>query len=279
MDKTTLEREARYRDFSSLPRHFPSGLPVRAVGYLPAKTNRTTRTFDRLSFMFALRGAGVYRRDGEEWQARGPCVLLGYPGDRVDYGPYTAWEICYVNYEAALLPAFEARRLAVRARPVWPVHDAAALQQGAVKLLQALQGDDFGVADRIDRLCETLILESLISAALPPLSGDDRAINAARAYFERHFREPLDLAAVAEAHGFSASSFRRKWAVRMGMPPGEYISRLRIREAARLLVSSRGSIKEIAAAAGFEDPQYFARRFRQTMGESASDYRNGHEMA
>lgn len=278
MRKTTLEREAQYRDLSALSRSFPGGLPVRAVGYLPAKSNKATRTFDRLSFMFLLRGAGFYQCNGEKFEVRSPCVLTGFPGDQVDYAPYTTWEMCYVNYEAKTVSAFKAKGFTPRTSPVWSVYDEAALQQGVMRLLQATKRVGPGVVDLIDRLCETLILECLINASLPPPSADACAINKVRAYLERHFNTQLDMSAVAEAHGFSASSFRRKWAIHMGMPPNEYICRLRIQEAARLLVSSARSIKSISTSVGFVDPRYFARCFRQITGEAASEYRHGHSL-
>jgi transcriptional regulator GlxA family with amidase domain len=147
-----------------------------------------------------------------------------------------------------------------------------------VEILGALKSiDSFGCVDRIDRLCENLIVESLISAASPPQSDDDRAISNIRAYLESHYRESIDFNALAESQGLSPSDFRRKWGAKMHVAPGEFVGQLRIREASRLLVESEKNVKEIAVAVGYSDPLYFSRRFRQITGESATEYRKGVE--
>jgi AraC-like DNA-binding protein len=53
-----------------------------------------------------------------------------------------------------------------------------------------------------------------------------------------------------------------------------YLTRLRIRSACRLLSKSGGavSVTEVSLAVGFQDVSYFARKFRQVVGESPSEY-------
>ena len=57
------------------------------------------------------------------------------------------------------------------------------------------------------------------------------------------------------------------------VPPGQFVTQLRIRQACRLLVETDKGIGEIARMVGFSDPLYFARRFRREVGEPASTYR------
>ena len=58
-----------------------------------------------------------------------------------------------------------------------------------------------------------------------------------------------------------------------GLSPMAYLARHRAELAARLLLQTRRPISRIAADVGWDDPNYFARRFRQHFGISASDYR------
>jgi len=56
----------------------------------------------------------------------------------------------------------------------------------------------------------------------------------------------------------------------------EYISTLRVEEAARYLITSEEPISTISVKVGWDDPNYFAIRFRKHFGVSASEYRKRH---
>jgi AraC family transcriptional regulator, arabinose operon regulatory protein len=58
-----------------------------------------------------------------------------------------------------------------------------------------------------------------------------------------------------------------------GLPPGQYLSRYRLRRAHDMLLSTDNSIREIATATGFRDPFYLSRAFRRAAGVSPSEYR------
>jgi len=249
-------------------------LPVRAIGYLPVKREWVRRSFDRLFFSFILSGDGEYLWKGRSWSVCGPCVLVGPPQVRLEYGPRGAWEELYVNYLPELAPAAKARGLIAPDRPVWTIHHAAAFRRRVLELLDALNDvDSFGCADRIDRLCEALVMESLISSASPPLGERDRAVQAVRAHIEQHYREPLVPDELALEHGLSPSDFRRRWAAMMHVAPGRFVTSLRIREACRLLVETDRDVGAIARVVGFTDPLYFSRCFRRLTGEAASTFR------
>jgi len=59
-----------------------------------------------------------------------------------------------------------------------------------------------------------------------------------------------------------------------GLSPWQYIIRLRLEEAARLLCSSNWSITEIALSLGFSTPGHFATSFTKKFGLSPSRYRS-----
>ena len=60
-----------------------------------------------------------------------------------------------------------------------------------------------------------------------------------------------------------------------GMPPHEYIRKMRLMRAAELLKDPTLSISEVAYQTGFEDPNYFSRNFKEYFGVTASQFRKG----
>ena len=63
--------------------------------------------------------------------------------------------------------------------------------------------------------------------------------------------------------------FRRKH----GFSPLEYFNRLKIQKACQLLLGTTLQVRQIALTLGFEDPYYFSRLFRKTIGLSPTQYR------
>ncbi len=78
----------------------------------------------------------------------------------------------------------------------------------------------------------------------------------------------------------SPSRFTHIFTQSMGMSPTRYKHTVRINHATDLLTHTRMSIREIAAALGYDDPLYFSRRFKQITGCSPQNYReSGHRPA
>lgn len=133
-----------------------------------------------------------------------------------------------------------------------------------------------GLADRIDAICASAVLESLIGRFTPATDANEEAVHAIRSHVHDRYLGELDFEALAAARGLSGTSFRRHWSRHVDVPPAKYLARLRMREASRLLVETQLSIAEIARAVKFSDPLYFSRRFRKETGLSATEYRRVH---
>ena len=268
------------RHTGHLQRHFPSALPVESIGYMPHKKDWVNFAFNSYNFSFILSGGGEYWIQGVCWHVEAPCVITQAPGRRQEYGPAGAWqnwEELYVTYDARLLPQLRKMGL-LRDTPVWNIRDIGPTRARLLELQQTVANiEERGFADRVDRLCELLVLESILGEARASLTPEEHAIELIRDLVKLHFRQPHDFHALARSHGLSASTFRRYWGARMGVPPAHYLMRLRLQEACRLLVETRLKIGEIAEQAGFRDPLYFYRRFRLETGVTAAAYRRSHQ--
>jgi AraC family transcriptional activator of pobA len=85
-------------------------------------------------------------------------------------------------------------------------------------------------------------------------------------YIEDHYAEGISLQDVARAvhltPGYLTTLVRQK----TGRPMQEWIAERRLGQARRLLVETDLGVEEIADAAGYRDPAYFARQFKRAHG-------------
>jgi AraC-like DNA-binding protein len=109
----------------------------------------------------------------------------------------------------------------------------------------------------------------------PPASAalDGRRVAAAIAFLEDRYGRHVSLAETARAANVSANTLIRLFRQTTGVPPIEYLIRLRVWKACEQLSRPDRSIKEVAFDVGFNDTNYFARQFRQVMGMSPTEFR------
>jgi signal transduction histidine kinase/DNA-binding response OmpR family regulator/ligand-binding sensor domain-containing protein len=72
--------------------------------------------------------------------------------------------------------------------------------------------------------------------------------------------------------GSSKSTLHRKLKALTGLAPGEFIRNIRLKHASKMILNNVGNISEIAYAAGFNDPKYFARCFKSEFGLTPTEY-------
>ncbi|RIX98162.1 AraC family transcriptional regulator [Aureimonas flava] len=104
--------------------------------------------------------------------------------------------------------------------------------------------------------------------------GATPRLERATAYARAHLEAPLDVATLAGVAGLSRAHFVRLFRRFQGVSPSEFVARERMKRATRLLINGQLSVKEIASACGFEDPNYFAKVFRRTYAISPSEFRS-----
>ena len=83
----------------------------------------------------------------------------------------------------------------------------------------------------------------------------------------------LNVKNLAATIGLNRTSLSRRFHKALGIPPGEYIARLRTQNASLQLINTNKQIKDIAMACGYLDGHYFARIFKQRFGDSPKQMR------
>ncbi|MGX6444457.1 response regulator transcription factor [Neobacillus sp. K501] len=97
-------------------------------------------------------------------------------------------------------------------------------------------------------------------------------------YINDHYTEPLTLADVAQHFHFNPSYLSSYLSAHNNEGFIEYLNKVRIEEASRLLMQGSVSISEISSMVGYSDHSYFCKVFKKMKGLSPSQFRRKQSM-
>lgn len=132
-----------------------------------------------------------------------------------------------------------------------PLHEREALSMSAVE--QALlwcHEDQKGQANHLDPRVEKAIM-----------------------FLTRNLGHSMTLDQLAEHCHSSRSRLSTVFGRQIGIPPMAFLERARMNRAMHLLISTEFQIGLIAHEVGYEDPKYFAKRFKEHTGKTPSAFR------
>ncbi|MEK3882941.1 response regulator [Paenibacillus sp. PL2-23] len=166
------------------------------------------------------------------------------------------------------------------------------LKEEASRVLSVLfkrQLDPYTLVESFDRLFKTGTLGELCDTLLAIVtelrkagSGDGRGFDApgtahpvdkALDYIRAHYTEPLTLQQVADYVHVSKNYFSILFKKVTGENFIDYVIKLRVQHAKRLLSRSELKVYEVAEQSGFGDVKYFSKLFKKMTGHSPVDYR------
>ena len=214
------------------------------------------------------------------FRARTGDLVLLEPGHPHRYAAYAdgEWEWWWLHFSGSAASGL-ASRIGGAEEPVRTFGADSHTQARFAELVVA--STEHGVAsDSATQLfldaCSHALLAGMIRSLEVRTSELDTAQPAMRGitlWILDHLGAPFGLAELAEAAGWSASQLNRVTVRDVGLPPMQYVTRLRVREAQRLLRETDLPVATISTMVGFDDPLYFSRRFRQLVGDAPRSWR------
>lgn len=103
--------------------------------------------------------------------------------------------------------------------------------------------------------------------------GDNRTMLSVVDYIDSHYTEEISLEQLSEVAGVTKQHLCKLFRKTFNMRPVEYITKLRIQHAKRLLLTTNDTVKEISESLGFSDSGYFCRVFKRYEMMSPLDFR------
>jgi AraC-like DNA-binding protein len=251
----------------------PGRSAVIGAGWIPGKAEACRdRDYRAYACVYLTAGSGRYRdeRGRDEAVAAGDLIVV-FPGLRHSYGPAPGgtWSECWIGFRGPLFAAIEAEGLVDREHPV--------LHPGTDPLLTARFD---AIATAVDRAGGDpdpvlaarvhLLLAEISAAARTPAAGG--LVARARAALEADLRSPLDLPRLAAGLGVGYDTLRRAFHAELGTTPGHWRQLRRIERAKEMLVDG-AKLERIAEEVGYCDRFFFARQFKQVVGQPPAAWR------
>ena len=111
-------------------------------------------------------------------------------------------------------------------------------------------------------------------AAAPSPQAMDPMLERVMAFIEQNISDSdVSVGDMAAAAATSRSGLQRKLKQTMGITPQDLLREARIKHAGQLLRQTDKTVSEVAYASGFTDPKYFSRCFKQSTGQSPTEYK------
>ncbi|MBO9605768.1 MAG: response regulator transcription factor [Paenibacillaceae bacterium] len=96
-------------------------------------------------------------------------------------------------------------------------------------------------------------------------------------FLHSHYAEELSLQIIADRFNVNNIYLGRLFKEETGDYFSDYLTNIRLDKAKELLETTPLNASEISVRVGYADPNYFFRKFKQTIGLSPTEYRNLHE--
>jgi len=118
-----------------------------------------------------------------------------------------------------------------------------------------------------------ILADGQLDQPTKPAQAVHPAVAATVALLEADLAQPWRLDDLAEAVNLDPAYLSRLFRRHTGLSPLGFLARLRAERAATLLVHTTLPAARVGAAVGWDDPTYFARRFRSLVGSTPTEYR------
>lgn len=239
---------------------------------------KTMRVLGNYGLVYVLAADGYYAdARGVRRDLGAGDVILIFPELAHAYGPKpgTPWRHLYFVFAGAQFDLWRKRGLLDPTRPVWR---AEPVDFWARRLEESARpGPEHGDAAALRSLggwLDTLAaLLAVRDTATPEQSAGSWLAESQRLLGGPDARGWVKPQAVARVVGLNYENFRKQFAARTGVSPGQYQKRRRIDRARSAIYQGDRTLKQLAEELEFSDVFHFSKTFKQITGVAPSEFR------
>lgn len=244
-----------YREFiagKTLPRISPVTFGYE-IGHSPHSYGPAIRTHWLLHYV--LSGCGEFRKNGRRYRVAAREIFVIRPYEETVYSPDPAqpWDYIWVGFTAlGELP--KALSEAVVSCPA-----AGRIFEEMKRCSGLEEGKNYHLSARLMELFSCLEEND----ARPP-----DLIDQALDYMHAEYMHELSVQDIAARLGFDRCYFSKRFRQKTGLPPGKYLSRLRLEKAAELMAVHGFSPSVATVSCGYQNLYHFSKMFKAHFGRS-----------
>lgn len=255
-------------------------LYIASLGYYPQAKGHYTYRKKGLSenfLFFCVDGQGWYQIEGERFDVRANEFFLLPQNKEHAYGSNEndPWTIYWIHFGGTSLPDLNAMpRVKDHFKPTY-IRTGDSIISLFTKIYKTLESGYSTDNLTFSNLCLGQFLTLFLFNAKhfdSAVSKPDIIDDVVR-FMQENIGNNLTLQDLCDHFHYSPSRFSSLFKQRTGYSPIDYFIQLKMQKASQALDFTGQSIKDIAAEFGFDDPYYFSRRFRKTIGVSPKNYR------
>ena len=115
-------------------------------------------------------------------------------------------------------------------------------------------------------LTELLVFDCAVDSPPPAPRPSEKLMDDAISWLDNNYSRHISVDMLVARIGYGRTHFFNLFKKWTGLSPNDYLVRLRIQKAGRLLATSKLPVKDIAKSVGFRDAGFFARAFKRYTG-------------
>lgn len=123
----------------------------------------------------------------------------------------------------------------------------------------------------------TLLTHEIIRTILGRYADDrnlstHQKINEAVVFIRAHYEKNISIEEMAQKVSLSKSHFTKLFTRSMQTAPMEYLKRIRLQNAKKMLLSGQLNVTQVAERCGFNSPSYFTKCFKEAYNETPMEF-------
>lgn len=232
---------------------------------------------NEIVLFFCLKGRGWCEIEGERHEITpGQMLIIPAKLERT-YATYgeRSWSLIWIQLVETIRDAFTVK---LNINPHTTNLGSSERGQMLALFQDVLHALEMPCQQRLQQLSQraTQVLEGVLSHQREACANETNVagkIGRTIDYMKEHLNEPLRAATLAGIANMSLPHYFAQFKRVTGSSPIDYLIKLRMDHARKLLSETSWSVKEVAVSLGYEDPLYFSRVFKSVNRTAPTDFR------